>query len=50
MSLVVVQKFNFVDMLESIVRHRISHLLQVFPLFKLLKYLSNNSLGLCLPM
>lgn len=31
MSLVVVPKFNFVGMLESIVRHRISHLLLVPP-------------------
>ncbi|KAF8904128.1 phenylacetyl-CoA ligase, partial [Gymnopilus junonius] len=31
MSLVVVPKFNFVEMLKSIVRHRISHLLLVPP-------------------
>jgi len=31
MSLVVVPKFNFVEMLNSIVRHRISHLLLVPP-------------------
>ncbi|KAJ3574470.1 hypothetical protein NP233_g1748 [Leucocoprinus birnbaumii] len=36
MSLVVVPKFNFVEMLKSIVRHRISHLFLVPPMIVLL--------------